>query len=145
MSKMFVDLAQEGQETDVSLLLQEACMAHNTLLTFSSVTPICGVLDQPPRDYTDAASPAATDLDSSSLLERSVLYRQHAKAAALRSVAELRIAKAANHHKQQPGPPIRTGELVDLYRRPATRDVPGWRGPALLLDVQENIGTAILK
>ena len=145
MSKMFADLAEGQQEVDVSLLLSEACMGHNTLLTFSGVVPICAVLGQPPRDYTDAASPALTDQDPSSLLERAVLYRQHAKAATLRSVAEWRLSKAAHHHKQQAGKPIRKGDLVDLYRRPATRDIPGWRGPALVLDLLESAGTAIVK
>ena len=145
MSKMFADLADSRQEVDVSLLLTEACMGHNTLLTFSGVIPICAVLGQPPRDYTDAASPALTDQDPNSLVERSVLYRQHAKAATLRSVAEWRIAKAAHHHKQQSEKPIKTGDLVDLYRRPATRDIPGWRGPAVVLDVLNATGTAIVK
>ena len=40
--------------------------------------------------------------------------------------------------------PSKPGTLVDIYRRPNTKDTPGWRGPASLIDVNEMPGTAIV-
>ena len=59
MSKAFADLTDAGHSVDITALLHEACMAHNTLPCYSGVPPISGVLGQPPRDLTDMANERA--------------------------------------------------------------------------------------
>ena len=60
-----------------------------------------------------------------------------AKDCILQSVAEDRIARAANTRVQQHKPED-MGKLVedakvDLWREPTAKDDPGWRGPAQLI------------
>ena len=97
MSKAFADLTDSDHTVDVVMLMHESCMAHSTLLCYQDVSPICGVLGQAPRDLTDMCNETTSSLatsDPADLLERSILYRQHARASSLRAVAETRIARA---------------------------------------------------
>ena len=103
MIKAFADLTDAGHSVNIIALLHEACMAHNTLLCHSGVPPISGVLGQLPKDLTDMAnkSPSALAMsDPPDLLERSIVYRQHACASSLRAVAETRIARAQHGHER---------------------------------------------
>jgi hypothetical protein len=52
------------------------------------------------------------------------------------SQADARL-KLAERHKTRPSGELldlRNGDLVDLYRQPATKDLTGWRGPAVICD-----------
>ena len=40
---------------------------------------------------------------------------------------------------------LQTGELVDIYRTPANKDLTGWRGPATVVDVHAEAGQATVR
>ena len=147
MLKLYCDLSDAGIPVEISEVFSEACAAHNELLTFNGVTPNMGVFGRPSRDLYDLcnSSPQAGSSSPEDVADRAVLLRQHAKAAVLRSVAEHRLARAQHaHHQVSDLVGKAPGTLVDLYRRPASKDAPGWRGPATLVDLSELTGTAIV-
>eukprot|EP00974_Lingulodinium_polyedra_P044614 4279461-Lingulodinium_polyedra.AAC.1 len=55
----------------------------------------------------------------------------------IEGVARSRIKRALDARTQAPGGALElsVGDLVDVYRPPASKDVPGWRGPATVTDV----------
>eukprot|EP00974_Lingulodinium_polyedra_P027328 2640246-Lingulodinium_polyedra.AAC.1 len=55
----------------------------------------------------------------------------------IEGVALSRIKRALDTRTQGPGEGLElfVGDLVDFYRPPASKDVPGWRGPATVTDV----------
>ena len=147
MMKLYADLSEAGVPITVNELFSEACSAHNELLTFNGVTPNMGVFGRPSRDLYDLCNPSPSIGNSSpeEAAEKAVALRHHAKAAVLRTIAEHRLARAQHAHTQSTelaGKPA--GTLVDLYRKPATKGIPGWRGPASLVDMSELTGTAIV-
>ena len=69
-----------------------------------------------------------------------------AKAAALQTVAELRLNRSAHTSPQQLTLSSEDkGTLVDLYRNSSHKDLPGWKGPAVLLDVSREDNAAVVK
>ena len=73
-----------------------------------------------------------------------VLVRHHARIATLRATAEYRIARAS-HARNTPTEIKQVGEMVDMYRRPTAKDLPGWRGPCLVMDLDIAGGVATVK
>eukprot|EP00974_Lingulodinium_polyedra_P090504 8776383-Lingulodinium_polyedra.AAC.1 len=55
----------------------------------------------------------------------------------IEGIARSRIKRALDTRTQAPGEVLEpvVGDLVDFYRPPASKDVPGWRGPATVTDV----------
>ena len=72
--------------------------------------------------------------------------RHLARAATLQTVAEERLALANQTKPQQlETEKFAIDDLVDLYRQPSPKDAPGWRGPAQLLDLDEEQGICTVK
>ena len=40
---------------------------------------------------------------------------------------------------------LEAGSIVDIYRTPTHKDMPGWRGPGVLLDIDRDLGTGSVK
>eukprot|EP00974_Lingulodinium_polyedra_P014553 1409037-Lingulodinium_polyedra.AAC.1 len=55
----------------------------------------------------------------------------------IEGVARARIKRAFDTRTQAPGEALELSadDLVDFYRPPASKDVPGWRGPVTVTDV----------
>eukprot|EP00974_Lingulodinium_polyedra_P027609 2667835-Lingulodinium_polyedra.AAC.1 len=55
----------------------------------------------------------------------------------IEGVARSRIKRALDTRTQAPGEALElsVGDLVDFYRQPASKAVPGWRGPATVTDL----------
>ena len=104
-------------------------MAHNLLLTFNGVAPAAGVFGITPRDYFELDN---STLDGENAITTELAHdkagrqRMIAKSAAIRSVAERRLA-LANRSRPQSSEAVelKTGSLVDLYRQPSPKDTPG--------------------
>ena len=148
--KAHADCAEAGIEVEIVDLVQESCVAHNSLLTFNGVAPNLGVLGYQPRDLYEIenasldAYPRPTG--ARDVAEIASTIRLHCKSATMKTIAETRLAQSVSTKPQQ----IQLtgdqhGQLVDLFRAPNPRDVPGWRGPAVLLDLNRADNSAIVK
>ena len=148
-----VKIRAEAEENDIALtgeeLIAEACAAHNCLLTYKGCTPVAGVLGiNGTIDLFDMASTSPDAFgspDPGDIAEKAVRLRHWAKIAMLRSVVEYRIARAQHTRPQQVNlAEITVGSYVDMYRRPAAKDLPGWRGPCRVLETNRDTGTAVV-
>ena len=149
MLKLESDCRAQGIDVEPAHLAMEASAAHNSLLTFSGVTPNTGVLGISPRELyeVDNTSPdAAFSADQADAATKAVTLRHMARAATLQTVAESRLALASKTRPQQQDlRKWRSGDVVDLYRNPSPKDSPGWRGPAVVLDFSDEVGTATVR
>jgi hypothetical protein len=147
MVKMNHECITDGIEPSPDELIGESCTARNCLLTYNGVVPIVGVLGASHTgELLDMDSDTCDfyNMDVSDYAERSVRLRQHAKVATLRAVTEYRIAKA-NHTHNQETVVVGVGSFVDIFRRLATKDLPGWRGPGVVLDMNAETGTCTVR
>ena len=131
-------------------LLSESLMAQNSTLNFGGYTPAMCVFGVLPRGFmnVDAVNIAVEGADpTTSTFERAARLRQIALAASQRSIIEDRMLRAGRTRPQHidttamiPG----TTE-VEIFREDPANAGHGWRGPAQLLDLDENNGTVIVK
>lgn len=131
-------------------LLSESLMAQNSTLNFGGYTPAMCVFGVLPRGFmnVDAVNIAEEGADpTTSTFERAARLRQIALAASQRSIIEDRMLRAGRTRPQHidttamiPG----TTE-VEIFREDPANAGHGWRGPAQLLDLDENNGTVIVK
>jgi hypothetical protein len=119
------------------------------LLTFNGTNPNAVVLGRGLREIWEADNPAIFPLPlevaGADALEIATRTRISAKAATLQTIAEDRLTRANSSKPhalddKQPEP----GHLIDIFRNPTTKDIPGWRGPAVLLDL-DDYGSATVK
>ena len=148
-----VKIRAEADENNIALtgeeLIAEACAAHNCLLTYKGCTPVAGVLGINGTvdlfDMDSTSPDAFGSPDPGDFAEKAVRLRHWAKIATLRSVVEYRIARAQTTRPQQVNlAEITVGSYVDMYRRPAAKDLPGWRGPCRVLETNRDTGTTIV-
>ena len=149
MLKLHAYMQELGIEVlDKRILFYETCCSHNILLMVNGVAPIVGVLGNLPRDYHDLGNSSVANFEGSTtdIAEYSTKVRLLAKVAALRSIVERRLVQAekSRPHKFQASE-LQVGSLVDLYRVPKNKDTSGWRGPAVILDLDIPAGTATIK
>jgi hypothetical protein len=149
MRKLAHSAKTEGLEITPEQLAAETSAAHNTLLTFRGVTPNVGVLGINPREFFEIDNPSPEqpfDTGAADAASRAASIRHLARATTLQTVAEQRLAAA---HRTRPTQvdtaALKVHDLVDLYRNPSPKDAPGWRGPAVLLDLDTTVGTAALR
>ena len=128
-------------------LIAEVCVGLNSLQIWNGVVPIQGVTgsggtldlvdqaDNTPLDGTD---------DTSDMCERAILLRHTAKIAVIKALIEQRVARANRAHKQDTKV-TKVGQIVYLYRGPPTKDFPGWKGPGVVLELNDTDGTAIVR
>ena len=149
MLKIHADCREQSIDISLRDLGREASMAHNLLLTFNGITPATGVFGVTPREYFDLDNTTLDAGDSGDTAlhhDRAVKQRMIAKAAALQTVAEHRLAHASRTKPHQiKESSFSVGCLIDLYKAPTTKDSPGWRGPAVLLDMDSKEGTCVVK
>ena len=149
MLKMRSECERQGMEVNLNDLAAEAAMAQNLTINVGGYTPhmaVTGTLPYPFFDIDSAGimAVAGAAQDNLSVFERALRLRQLAMTAATQSIMESRIARAAKTRPQQfdltnfkPGI-----TEVEFHREGA--DDYGWRGPATLLKISEDQGTAIL-
>ena len=150
MNKLHAELIRQGLQPEAQEIAREAAMAQNITLNYNGWTPCMAVFGVLPRGFynieNDGAmatrGPTQTDL---TVFERAMRIRQAALAQVHQAVAETREARAAKSRPHQ----LEVSQLV-----PGTSEVefhrdlpgdPGWRGPALLLRVDTDEGTAVIQ
>ena len=149
MMKLEAELDRQGISTSINDLARECVMSHNMSLNYGGVTPSMAVFGVIPRPFyqddcsgvTAIAGALQTDVTP---FEKALRIRQLALSTVQKAVAEDRIARANRTRTQQ----LELGELVpgvtriDFHRE--TQGDVGWRGPAELLKVNKEEGTAII-
>ena len=149
MLKLAAELDRQGLRLTPGELAKESAMSHNQSLNYNGATPSMAVFGVLPRPFyqedssniTSVAGVLQTDITP---FEKALRIRQLSLSMVQRAVAEDRIARAGRSRTHQ----LDTNALVpgtttiDFYCE-VQGDV-GWRGPATLLRLDKDEGTAIL-
>ena len=149
MLKLEAELDRQGIAITVNDLAKESAMSHNLSLNYGGATPSMCVFGVIPRPFYQDDSSGVTAVVGAlqtdvTPFERAIRIRQMALSMVQRAVAEDRIARANRTRTQQ----LQIGEMmpgvtrVDFHRE--TQGDIGWRGPAELLKINKEEGTAIL-
>ena len=148
MAKILAEAARYNIVVEPNELSAEAAMSHNmTLNVGDGYTPSMCVFGVLPRGYLDPEEVPLSVSDRSqelSTFERAARLRQISLQCAQASILEDRITRAARSRPSR----IDLGELkpgsteVEIFRDDGSH---GWRGPAMLLKINEGQGTVIVE
>ena len=147
MSKCSTEAARFSITPELEELAAEAAMAHNMTLNIGGYSPAMMVFGILPRGYLDVEdvplSVASADTDQS-VFERAVRLRQIALQAAQASILEDRIVRAGRTRPEKLDifGLIAGSTQVEIFRDDGHY---GWRGPALLLKINDADGTCIVE
>ena len=145
MNKLSCELNRQGLYADEDELAMESAMSQNITLNYGGVTPAMAVFGVLPRPFYDHAadnimSDAGALQTDISQFERALRVRQLAMSCVQQAIAEDRVARAGRTRTNQ----LDLSKLVagttqvDIYRD-------GWRGPAELLRINAEEGTAVVQ
>eukprot|EP00435_Cladocopium_sp_Y103_P008328 s555_g2.t1 len=150
MLKLKAEMDRQGISCEASDLAMECAMAHNSTLNYGGVTPAMAVLGILPRGFYDdesrgvlaTAGALQTDL---TVFERAVRIRQMSLAAVQQAIVDDRTARAnrTRSHRLDTMSLVPGTSEIEFYRE-VQGDV-GWRGPALLLRLDSDEGTAVIQ
>ena len=149
MLKIHAEAERSGIEINHSDIAAEAGFAQNSTINIGGYTPhmlVTGSLPFPFYDIDSAGLQATSgaNMTSPTVFETALRLRQIALTSATQSIIEDRIARAGHTRPQR----VQTESLkpgvseIEFHREDA--DGLGWRGPGLLLKLQEN-GSAIVE
>ena len=149
MLKIHAEAERTGLETNYADIAAEAGFAQNATINIGGYTPhmlVTGSLPFPFYDIDSAGLQATSgaNMTRPTVFETALRLRQIALTAATQSIMEDRIARAGHTRPQR----VQTESLkpgvseIEFHREDA--DGLGWRGPGLLLKLQDN-GSAIVE
>ena len=132
---------EDGLDVSLTRILAEAVFAKNAWLTIGDGTPYKALYGRVPELFRDFDRAGAQAIDDAEGAGESGLYRhiQRLREINLSSIIQ---ATAADRMKRaldaRTTPAIQdleleTGDLVDVYRQPPAKDMPGWRGPCTVV------------
>ena len=120
-------------------------MASNTILTYGGATPASALMGVNPRELSEFDSVTELTQSSADPLERSIRQRLIAKSCILKALVELRFTEANRSRPQQVDEvSVIPGSAIDVYRAPDSKAGAGWHGPAKLLEINKDLGSAIV-
>ena len=135
-------LAQETIAVPFKALLSECVLAKNVMTTVAGQTPYRALYGRDPPGLSEFEPTSETQLDdfSAGLAGYSRYHhrvREVAIAAMVQETAPMRIERALDSKSRLAVQQLELepGQLVDFWRKPATKDESGWRGPATVLSV----------
>jgi hypothetical protein len=139
---MDVQLEKENISMPIKQRLNEAVFAGNALLTINQTTPYNAVFGRVPHllpDVNQFNDPKG-ELGSGpvpGLVADSQRLREIAVQKMVEGSAITRINNALRSKTQPPAQmlDLSPGDLVDFYRQPSSKDVPGWLGPAKVVNI----------
>eukprot|EP00435_Cladocopium_sp_Y103_P053746 s991_g17.t1 len=150
MFKLRAELSRQGLVYEPEDLCRESAMAHNITLSYGGSTPAMSVLGILPRGFYEAESggilsaSGASDTDITPF-EKAIRIRQTALAQTQQAIIEDRVARASRTRPHQlPLDQLIPGTSEVEFCREVQGD-PGWRGPALLLRLDADEGTAVIQ
>ena len=149
MLKIRAEAERAGLEIDTGNIAAEAGFAQNASVNLGGYTPhmlVTGSLPFPfyDLDANGLQTVSGANMTRPSVFENALRLRQIALAAAAQAIAEDRIARAGHTRPQRlPSENMQPGVTeIEFHREDA--DGLGWRGPGLLLKLQDN-GSAIIE
>ncbi|CAE7272753.1 RE1 [Symbiodinium natans] len=149
MLKLRAEAERQGLDCDLGDIAAEASFAQNATINIGGYSPHMMVTGTLPMPYYDIDAPGiqaftGADQVNPTVYERALRLRQLALTAAAQSIAEDRIARAGHTRPQRlPIENMQPGVTeIEFHREDA--DGLGWRGPGLLLKLQDN-GSAIVE
>jgi len=134
-------LRAEGLIVPMEVILAESILAKNVLTTVAGQTPYRALYGREPPGLTEFEPQSETVLDdhSGGVAGHSRNHhrvREMAIAAMVQESAQLRIERALDSKTRLAVEQLELepGDLVDFWRKPATKDESGWRGPARVVE-----------
>ena len=125
----------------MSVIVSEALLAKNSLTTVAGQTPYRALYGRDPPGLAEFEPTSETQLDDMSggvlgLSRHHHRVRELAIAAMVQETAQLRLERALTSKTRVAAEQLdlQPGDLVDFWRKPATKDESGWRGPATVVE-----------
>ena len=146
MMKVKAEFERQSMIVEDADIAAEAAMSHNICMTYGGYSPCTAVFGVLPRSLYEFEAPTLTAVsgatDSSlTVFESAMRLRQISMVAIQQSIAEDRISRATRSRPHK----VDTSELtpgvseVEIHRENA------WRGPAVLLEINEDDGACIVR
>ena len=119
--------------------LAEAVFAGNTCTHVGGSTPFQAVFGRQPAFLPPLDAPDLPNLDESS--ERGELQRARVRAAALQAMIQAttmaKLTRASRTRTSHPTEHLyHDGDLIDIHRKPSSKDASGWWGPHRVVRVE---------
>ena len=139
---LVAECALTDAEVPFDHLVAEATFAKNAILVCNGDTPFHAVTGRTPHVLAEFEAPR-TSTDGASITR----LRELALAAITEATAKARLQRALNSNTRRPLQDLKleTGDLVDIYRKPATKEESGWRGPAKVVTMQPDSGQVTVR
>lgn len=151
MLKLQAEMTRQGITLEDSEISGEAAMAHNLTLNYGGVTPAMCVFGALPRGFYESdgrgimSTTGALQTDLSTF-ERALRIRQAALAQCHQAIIEDRVARTARSRPRQlEAHDLVAGTSEVEFHREVQGESGGWRGPALLLRLDAEEGTAVIQ
>ncbi len=135
-------LQTEGVNVPKEMILAEAVLAKNLLLSVGGVCPYQALYGRMPPIMAEFEPLSETMLDDESAgIPGISRHSQRLREVAVQSMVDLtakqRIERAAKSKTRKPAEAMKLeqGDLVDFHRPPISKDDSGWRGPATVVEV----------
>ena len=139
--KLQSQLRDEGMDhMPFQSILAEATFCGNALLTINNSTPYNAVYGRVPHilpSIDQLVHPSEGSLPAPGLIQHTHRLREIAVQAMVEGTARERLLISGNTRTTIPAKAFdfKTGDEVDVYREPTTKDAPGWMGPATIIDL----------
>ena len=143
LHKTQMQILAERVQISFPTLLAEAALAKNAMLSTGSGTPYISLYGRVPRllpQIEDLVGGARQDDETVSESTRHVhRLREISVACAVEAMAARRLKLAEKSRTPLAGAQLnlKVEDQVEIYRRPANKDRPGWVGPATVTDCTE--------
>ena len=139
--RLEAQLVEEGCNVPMSVIVSEALLAKNSLTTVAGQTPYRALYGRDPPGLAEFEPASETQLDDMSggvlgLSRHHHRVRELAIAAMVQETAQMRLERALTSKTRVAAEQLelQPGDLVDFWRKPATKDERGWRGPATVVE-----------
>jgi hypothetical protein len=136
--KIETQLNTEAIDVTFQRILSEATFVGNAMTNVHGITPYNAVLGRQPALLPDlAALPDDTTGDLPDAARAAHRIREVAIMAMVEGTARDRLKRASRTQTRPSGEQLdfKVNDEIEYWRDPATKDIPGWRGPGVIVDV----------
>jgi hypothetical protein len=141
MHKLLTESRSKGLVVEFTDCLSEAVFAKNIFTNVGGFSPFQAVFGRFPAMLADLENAGISSIsDGASGTARHVVrLRELAISAMVEATAQSRMRMAENSKTRMSGEllGLEPGDQVDLYRKPARKELSGWRGPAEIVSVND--------